>query len=214
MKRRLRRSRGYRTKGVFLNIPFDDQYEDCFIALIAGVAGLGLLPTSVLEVAASSQRLQRIFKHLLRCRYSIHDLSRVELSNGRYPRFNMPFEAGLATALVLTTNHHERFLFESRRYRLAKTCSDLDGVDVKIHGARPRGVLRAVLNAFVRPRQTPRLDELERLYAALRVRALELKRDAATLYEAYPFRELAAFAIALAASQRRQDRRTPITRGK
>lgn len=198
MKRRPRRSHAYRTKGVFLNIPFDDEYEDCFVALIAGIAGLGLLPTCVLDVAASDHRLQRIFEHLTRCRYSIHDLSRVELSRGRYPRFNMPFEAGLATALVLTTDSHERFLFESRRYRLARTCSDLDGVDVKIHGARPRGVLRAVLNAFVRPRRTPRIGELERLHKAVRIRARELKQEARTLYEAHPFHGLAAFAMALA----------------
>jgi len=137
LRRRRRRSPAYATKGVFLNIPFDDEYEDCFVALIAGVAGLGLKPTSVLDVPASHQRLQRIFEHLSNCRYSIHDLSRVELSRGRYPRFNMPFEAGLASALVLTGRGHERFLFEARRYRIARTCSDLDGVDVKIHGGRP-----------------------------------------------------------------------------
>jgi len=201
LKRRRRRSPAYATKGVFLNIPFDDEYEDCFVALIAGVAGLGLLPTSVLDVAASDQRLRRIFEHLSRCRYSIHDLSRVELSRGRYPRFNMPFEAGLASALVLTADTHERFLFESRRHRLARTCSDLDGVDVKIHDARPRGVLRAVVNAFVRPQRSPRIGELERLYRAVRIRARELKRETRTLYEAYPFQVLAAFAMSLADEQ-------------
>lgn len=202
-----RRPHAYRTRGVFLNVPFDDQYENCFVALIAGVAGLGLKPTSVLDVSTSDQRLQRIFEHLSNCRYSIHDLSRVELSKGRYPRFNVPFEAGLASALALTTDRHERFLFEARRYRLARTCSDLAGVDVKIHGGRPRGVLRAVLNAFVRPRRTPRIGELELLHNVVRIRARELKQEARTLYEAHPFRELAAFAMSAADKQYGRQRR-------
>lgn len=206
-------SHPYRTNGVFLNVPFDKEYEDSFVALIAAVAGMGLLPASVLEVPASRQRLERIFQHLGRCRYSIHDLSRVELSRGRYPRFNMPFEAGMATALALTSRRHERFLFEARRYRLARTCSDLNGVDVKIHRARPSGMLRAVLNTFVRPRQKPEFFELWTLYQALRARARELKRELGTIYEAYPFRELAAAAIALAMMQRRARRaRGPLRR--
>jgi hypothetical protein len=29
------------------------------------------------------------------CRYGIHDLSRIELNEAQYPRFNMPFELGI-----------------------------------------------------------------------------------------------------------------------
>jgi hypothetical protein len=138
------------TTSVFLNVPFDTAYEDCFIALIAGLTGLGLTPRSVLEIAPSPDRLQRIFELLRACRYSLHDLSRVELSRGRYPRFNMPFETGLATALVLEGTGHERFLLEARSYRLQRTCSDLNGTDPKIHAGRPIGVLRALTNLFGR----------------------------------------------------------------
>src|SRR5688500_13444601 len=93
---------GRRRRQVFLNLPFDDirGYEDCFLAYVAGLLALGLVPRSVLEIPSGGRdRLTRIFRLMRECRYSIHDLSRIELRGGRYPRFNMPLEAGMATAL-------------------------------------------------------------------------------------------------------------------
>lgn len=163
----------------------------------------------MLEVSTSGQRLQRIFELLSSCRYSIHDLSRVELSAGRYPRFNMPFEAGLASALVLSDAGHERFVFESRSHRVSRTCSDLDGIDVKVHRGRAKGVLRAVLNAFTRQTSPPTLARLRVLHKAVRRRSLELKREHGTLYEAHPFQQLAAYAVAHAVELRHRQAVTP-----
>jgi hypothetical protein len=56
-----------------------------------------LLPRSALEIPGPTRRLDRILELISACRYSFHDLSRVQLSRGA-PRFNMPFEAGLAVA--------------------------------------------------------------------------------------------------------------------
>ena len=95
---RLARSsaRARRNRQVFLNLPFDnlDGYEDCFLAYLGGVVGLGLKPRSVLEIPSGGRdRLTRIFRLMRGCRYSVHDLSRIELRAGRYPRFNMPLRA-------------------------------------------------------------------------------------------------------------------------
>lgn len=136
-------------RSVFLNVPFDSDYEECFLALIAGLTGLGLKPRSVLEVTPGKDRLQRIYRLLRSCRYSLHDLSRVELSAG-HPRFNMPFEAGLATALALDRRGHDRFVLESQPHRLQRTCSDLNGTDPEIHLGTAEGVLACVLNLFRR----------------------------------------------------------------
>jgi hypothetical protein len=38
---------------VFINVPFDPQHEKLFLALLAGLVGLGLNPRSVLEVPPS-----------------------------------------------------------------------------------------------------------------------------------------------------------------
>lgn len=88
-------------QSVFLNVPFDREYSPLFISLIAALTGLGRKPRCVLEVpTAGSDRLDRIFELLSGCGASIHDLSRVSLSAPlQVPRFNMPFELGIAYCL-------------------------------------------------------------------------------------------------------------------
>ena len=98
------RRRHPRPTHVFINCPFDKDYEELFLALIAGLTGLGLTPRCVLEIPPTPESLERLFELIERCAFSVHDLSRVELSlhRPRVPRFNMPFELGLAVALSLS----------------------------------------------------------------------------------------------------------------
>ncbi|MBI1963003.1 MAG: hypothetical protein HYS37_06510 [Candidatus Rokubacteria bacterium] len=84
-------------QNAFLNVPYDPRYEKLFVALIAGLCAFGLRPRATLEIPSPTRRLDRILELLAACRYSFHDLSRVQLSRGA-PRFNMPFEVGLAVA--------------------------------------------------------------------------------------------------------------------
>ena len=53
---------------------------------------------ATLELPGPQRRLDRIAELLASCHYSFHDLSRVETAGPapRVPRFNMPFELGLA----------------------------------------------------------------------------------------------------------------------
>src|SRR5260221_6721935 len=91
-------TRSRRARQVFLNVPFDDiaGYEDCFLAYIAGLVGIGLTPRSVLEIpSGGTDRVTRIFRLMRRCRYSIHDLSRTQRRAGA-PPVNMSIEAGVA----------------------------------------------------------------------------------------------------------------------
>lgn len=190
-------------RSVFLNVPFDAAYEDCFLALLASLTGLGLRPRSVLEVPPSQDRLRRLYRLVKACRYSLHDLSRVELSEGADPRFNMPFEAGLATAIALDRRRHERFLLESQRYRLQRTCSDLNGTDPEIHGGTAEGILRCVLNLFGRAQAS---DEkgLRRIYERLRVAAGHIRAQAGPLgvYTPASFRSLVLAAQTIDATLR------------
>ena len=50
-----------RKRRVFINIPFDHPYERLYIALIAGLGALGLLPQSVLQIPPSENRLRDLF---------------------------------------------------------------------------------------------------------------------------------------------------------
>jgi hypothetical protein len=88
-----------------------------------------------------------------------HDLSRVELDRSfpPTPRFNMPFELGLA----IGSRQHSWFVFESKTRRLQKSLSDLNGTDVYVHEGTPRGVFRELSNAFVRSKRQPTVQEME-----------------------------------------------------
>ncbi len=84
----------------FLNIPYDEEFVDLYLAYIAGVAAFGIIPRTSLEIPGGERRLDRIFGLIQTCRYSFHDLSRVQLDEHRppTPRFKMPFELGLTVA--------------------------------------------------------------------------------------------------------------------
>jgi hypothetical protein len=143
-------SPGVKRGDVFINIRFDRRGEWLYLALIAGIVGVGLNPRSVVEVPRTRDRLQRVFNLIRSCPYSIHDLSCVDLSGtGRFrvPRFNMPFELGLAVAWGLQRKH-EWAVFECVSYRLTRSLSDLNGYDQYTHRGLPEGVLEVVADLF------------------------------------------------------------------
>ena len=94
-------------------------------------------PRVTLEIPGGTRRLDRIFPLIQGCRFSIHDLSRVQLDgkHPRTPRLNMPFELGLAVAWE-RGHKAERtwFVMESMNHLLAKALTDLNGTDPYIHG--------------------------------------------------------------------------------
>jgi hypothetical protein len=126
------------------------------LALIAGVVGVGLNPKCVVQLPANATRLDRLRQLIASCRYSIHDLSAVEITARpfRVPRFNMPFELGLAVGIQLEGNAHECRVMEAIPHRLDQSLSDLRGFDAYIHNGTADGVIDAVRNMFAGiPRQ-------------------------------------------------------------
>jgi hypothetical protein len=211
-------TRAPRKRQVFLNVPFDDidAYEDCFLAYVGGLVGLGLKPRSVLEIPSGGRdRLTRIFRLMRECRYSVHDLSRVQLRAGRYPRFNMPFELGLGTALSLAPGPpHDRYVFATGHRLVQRVASDLGGVDVYEHRGTARGVILALTNAFVRRRRSVGFPDLVALHRRLRQwREINCRRHRPrrSLYEPAIFSDLVFFASALGheGPLRAVPRRTP-----
>lgn len=111
----------------------------------------------------------------------------------------MPFELGMACAISRFLKH-DWLVFEARSFRIQKSLSDLNGFDPYIHGGRPRGVLNAVTNAFVRAgRSQPTVMELMKVYRSLEEGAKILKRVNATgdLYNARGFKDLVSLATEL-----------------
>ena len=132
-------------QNVFLNVPFDKKYEPLFLSLIAGTVCLGLTPRSVVEIPDRGDgRISRLHDLIAQCKTSIHDLSRVS----KPPRFNMPFELGLASAFKNSNSDHHIIVLESEPYRLQKTLSDYNGRDPIIHGNSRIRLLMSVLDIF------------------------------------------------------------------
>jgi hypothetical protein len=184
-----------RRVGVFLNIPYDQDSGDLFLAYIAGLSVLGLFPRVTLEIIGGERRLDRTFGLIQSCGYSVHDLSRVELDARppATPRFNMPFELGLAVAWQRIQPHeHTWFVFESKPRRIEKSLSDLGGTDVHIHHGRPSGVFAELTNAFVRLNSQPRVDQMRQVHIGLRKALPKLMRDAGTrsLFKSRVFNDL------------------------
>ena len=150
------------------------------------MCGLGLRPRAVIEIPGPQRRLERIRELLGRCRFSLHELSRVELSHGT-PRFNMPFELGVSVEM---SHHqpHEWFVLEARPYRLQRSLSDLNGTDPLIHGGRPKGLLQVLADVFDKP-DAPRVS-LVSIFDLLRRHAPVLTERYGTLYSRGAFGDL------------------------
>jgi hypothetical protein len=184
---------------VFLNIPYDERFRRLYLAYIVGLIQLGLVPRVTLGISGGKRRLERIFELIQSCRYSIHDLSRVELDRNapRTPRFNMPMELGLAIAWEQVTStrnnppRHTWFVSETRKRRIQKSLSDLDGTDPNIHDGTVQGVMRELSNAFVRDGQ-PIVPEMLRTYRRVTRKLDDILSKAGTknIYEARVFKDL------------------------
>jgi hypothetical protein len=184
---------------VFLNIPYDKQFERTYLAYVTALSAMGFLPRATLGIGGN-RRLDRIASLMESCSYSIDDLSRVQLNRNapRTPRFNMPFELGLAVAWARANRHHRWLVFESVERRLAKSMSDLDGTDPYIHDGTVRGVMREVCNAFTRPDQ-PTVPQMMKMYRDLRRSVPKILHDAGTqsLFTARVFSDLCLAAAGL-----------------
>jgi hypothetical protein len=189
---------------VFLNIPYDKKFERLFLAYIAGISAFGMVPRATLEIPDSSRRLDKILKLIGNCRYSVHDLSRVELDRRKpsTPRFNMPFELGLAVASQKHRGKAEAdwYVFESTNYRLEKSLSDLNGTDPKIHDGRVEGVLGELCHVFRRKGRQPSVQQMRKIYREIRkAQPVILKKaGAATPYKARVFQDICVAASAWA----------------
>jgi hypothetical protein len=187
----------------FINMPYAPRYERVYLAFIAGLAGFGMVPTAAVNDPSSHFQLDRIFDLVAASDYSFHDLSQMSLDRvkPRTPRFNMPFELGLAVATARLRNpHHQWFVFDTQRHRIAKALSDLGGITVRVHDGTPLSVLRCLLNALDRENRTPSLRDLEAVLIAVEEVARRLKRElGGDLFATRPFRVLSYAAVQAAA---------------
>ncbi|MBV9144166.1 MAG: hypothetical protein JO115_25140 [Pseudonocardiales bacterium] len=150
--------------GVFINCPFDNQYKKCQFAIILTVVACGLQPRSSLETATvSTPRMKRISDAIRDSEYSIHDLTRVHSDEkSGLPRFNMPFEFGMAFLLTESPEYSHDWLgllpgahtldLPPGAHAFGEFISDLAGYDLPSHDETPDTIIPPVL-AWLSTRQ-------------------------------------------------------------
>ncbi len=140
---------GFETN-VFINCPFDKEYQPLLWALLFVVIDCGFEPRIALENAnAGVVRIEKIKDLIQISQYSIHDLSRAEaLHNGDLPRFNMPFELGLDLGCrnfgVAEHTTKKCLILEKERYRYQQVLSDISGNDIEAHNDSAELLVRCV----------------------------------------------------------------------
>jgi hypothetical protein len=153
------------TRAVFLNAPYDKSFEPLFLAYLVGITGFGLVPRATIQIQGSGHRITCILELIHSCEYSIHDLSRVELSPppDSVPKFNMPFELGLAYHHSLSGNH-TCFIFESEYKRFERSLGDLKGVDIYQHKSNVEKLFSELTGALVKENLMPSVRDMLAVY--------------------------------------------------
>jgi len=142
-------------KNVFINCPFDSQYNPLLNPILFTILYVGFTPQIASQTGDSGeQRINKIISLLLKSRYSIHDLSRVRSGRrGEFFRLNIPFELGVDYGFRRTSTGYlrkKRFLvLGANPHDFKRALSDLGGVDAKSHGNDPKKAVIALRNWFV-----------------------------------------------------------------
>jgi hypothetical protein len=136
---------------VFVNCPFDDEFQDALDAIIFACVHAGFVPW----MAGSSgdvavPRVERIVGGIRACRYSIHDLTRYQGEGAdNLSRFNMPLELGMAMAHRAVDDgdaKHDWMVMVPDGHAYKRYISDLAGFDPKTHDTSAERVAEAVLS--------------------------------------------------------------------
>lgn len=139
-------------KSVFINCPFDKDYEPILQAMLFCIVYLGFQPRLATELTDSAEdRLSKICTLIETSKYSIHDLSRCQATKNRQiSRLNMPFELGIdyGCRKYFGSGRTEKriLILEEKQFRYRTAISDLSGCDIQAHDGKFEQALRKVRN--------------------------------------------------------------------
>ena len=135
---------------VFVNCPFDSEYEPIFHALLFAVHDCGYVARCALETEdAGDIRIDKILDIIDQCKFGIDDISRTELNEHHLPRFNMPLELGLFLGARRFRSGRAKkvtLILDRERYRYREFCSDISGQDIQAHNKSPVEAIKVVRN--------------------------------------------------------------------
>ncbi len=178
---------------VYINCPFDGEYQPLFQALVFAVHDCGFVARCALELDDGSQvRIDKIERMIGACRLGIHDISRTELDERwGLPRFNMPLELGIFLGAKRFGTGEQRqkmaLILDRDVERYQKFCSNIAGQDIKSHGGHPQQAVKLVRDwlrtaggrpGIIIPSGSVMVERYERFRDALPGLCHELRLDA------------------------------------
>ena len=181
-------------RSVFINCPFDGDYDPILRAIFFCVVYLGFYPRLATERRDSLEnRVDKIWGLLRGSKYCIHDLSRCRASKkGEYFRMNIPFELGMDFGLRQLPEGAERkcLILESKPYRYKKALSDLSGIDVCPHGGDHEKAVEVVRTWLVSEASAPPVSVDEILFAYADFQEPYSRRSKSSRFSDYPTNEI------------------------
>jgi hypothetical protein len=157
---------------VFINCPFDRQYEPILQSILFCVVYLGFVPRIATENNNGGQnRVERIISLIHESKYSIHDLSRCQAQAvGEHFRLNMPFELGIDYGCrqygAMRQKEKSFLILEEQRYRYQAALSDIAGCDIEFHERQYQKAVRKVRNWLAGEARIDRPPGATRILAA------------------------------------------------
>jgi hypothetical protein len=151
----MREERDSFSTNVFINCPFDPEYNRLLRPLLFTILQFGFTPKIASERSDGGElRLAKITGLIQDSKYSIHDLSRLQAGKeGEFYRLNMPFELGIDYGCRLfgkgVLREKRSLILAERPFEHARALSDIGGIDVKHHHGEPAQLVRQVRNWFV-----------------------------------------------------------------
>lgn len=126
-------------RNVFINCAFDGTFLNIFRAIVYTIHDCGFIARCALETGnGDGVRIDKIVKIIQDCRYGIHDLSCIEITDDSpLPRYNMPYELGIFMGCkYYGESYHKKknfLVLDSEPHRYKRMISDLAGYDFPAH---------------------------------------------------------------------------------
>lgn len=161
------------SRAVFINCPYDAEYQATFDAIVFCAVCCGFIPRSALETrTVADARMERIVQAIFASKYSIHDLSRCRGEGSEMlARFNMPLELGIAMARRFMDgkkrDRHDWLVLVPDGHQYAKFVSDLAGFDPMRYDGTTEAVVPKVMSWLATRPETIRTPTPYDVLAAL-----------------------------------------------
>ncbi len=173
------------SRAVFINCPYDAEYQATFDALVFSAVCCGFTPRSALETrTVADARIDRIVEAIFASKYSIHDLSRCRGEGSEMlARFNMPLELGIAMARRFMDrkkrDRHDWLVLVPEGHQYVRFVSDLAGFDPMRYDGTTEAMVPKVMSWLATRPETLRTPTPSNVLAALpRFRAEKDRRQA------------------------------------